>query len=153
MDARLDIFKIFGTRMGEAHVIRNGGGRLRDAVRSLIASQTLLGTDQVMIVHHTDCGFTYFHDNSEVNAKLAAQMSTSDNDVETGETHVFVNDFMPIHNLQQSVRDDLLEYKRTPQLKQNAIVRGFIYDTRTGRVHEVKVEEKGECFKTTGKAQ
>ncbi|CAF2667071.1 unnamed protein product [Rotaria sp. Silwood2] len=66
IDACLDIFRILGLKPGEAHIIRNGGGRIRDAIRPLICSQTLLQTKEVMIIHHTDCGFTYFSNNDQV---------------------------------------------------------------------------------------
>lgn len=87
MDARLDVFRMLGLKPGDAHIIRNGkaaelisfsifpfrfsgGGRIRDAVRSLVCSQTLLQTKEVMIIHHTDCGFTYFSNNDQVIAAL-----------------------------------------------------------------------------------
>ena len=57
MDARLDVFRMFNLSLGEAHVIRPGGGRAPDALRSLIASEQVLGTNEIMVVHHTDCGF------------------------------------------------------------------------------------------------
>ncbi|CAF3986927.1 unnamed protein product [Rotaria sordida] len=75
MDARLDIFRMLGLQPGEAHIIRNGGGRIRDAVRSLICSQTLFRTKELMIIHHTDCGFTYFSSNDQILASLMRRQS------------------------------------------------------------------------------
>ncbi|CAF0988588.1 unnamed protein product [Rotaria sordida] len=143
MDARLDIFRILGLKPGEAHIIRNGGGRIRDAVRSLVCSQTLLQTREVMIIHHTDCGFTYFSNNNQVLAALKLQPGT-----DTGNLPVFQTipgqvlesnkpDFMPITDLEQSIRDDLAEYKKYPMLNQNITVRGFLYNTKTGLLKEV----------------
>ncbi|CAF0862541.1 unnamed protein product [Didymodactylos carnosus] len=144
MDARLDVFRMLGLKPGEAHIIRNGGGRIRDAVRSLICSQTLLQTKEVMIIHHTDCGFTYFSSNEQVLAALKLQPGTNTGEVSlfktlTGQTNPNdVPDFQPIKDLEQSVRDDLLEYKQYPMLNQNVTVRGFLYDTKTGILKEIK---------------
>ncbi|CAF4321423.1 unnamed protein product, partial [Adineta steineri] len=143
MDARLDVFRMLGLKPGEAHVIRNGGGRIRDAVRSLVCSQTLLQTKEVMIIHHTDCGFTYFSNNDQVMTALKLQPGT-----EVGNLPIFQTipgqvsatttpDFMPIADLEQSIRDDLAEYKQYPMLNQNVTVRGFLYDTKTGLLKEV----------------
>jgi len=70
MDGRLDIYRILGLQPGEAHVIRNGGGRLRDAVRSLTCSQSLFQTKEIMIIHNTDCCHTYFNKNDQIFASL-----------------------------------------------------------------------------------
>ncbi|CAF3714645.1 unnamed protein product [Rotaria sp. Silwood1] len=119
------------------------GGRIRDAVRSLICSQTLLQTREVMIIQHTDCGFTYFSNNDQVLTALKLQPGT-----DVGNLPIFQTipgqvtasngpDFMPILDLEQSIRDDLAEYKQYPMLNQNVTVRGFLYNTKTGLLKEI----------------
>ncbi|CAF1051664.1 unnamed protein product [Rotaria sordida] len=125
MDARLDIFRMLGLQPGEAHIIRNGGGRIRDAVRSLICSQTLFQTKELMIIHHTDCGFTYFSSNDQILASLMVQTGTlKSNLILPRSRYQFdKSDFMPVVDIEQSIRDDLAEYKQYPMLNQNIIRR------------------------------
>ena len=125
MDARIDPVKAFGLEEGDAHVIRNAGGRITDALRSLTISQALLGTEEVMIVHHTDCGMLTFTDES-LRAKLREGGVDAD-DVA----------FMPFSDVEESVRADLAAYERSPLVRHDVPVRGFVYDVKTGRVHEV----------------
>jgi len=106
-------------------VIRNAGGRAADAIRSLVISQQLLGTREVVIVHHTDCGMLTFTDEqlrNQVEKNLGARPSQP---------------FLAFGDLEQSVRDDIEEVKASPYLLKDVTVRGFIYDVRTGRVQEV----------------
>ncbi|RPJ77652.1 MAG: carbonic anhydrase [Acidobacteria bacterium] len=126
MDARIDPAKALGLEEGDAHVIRNAGGRIADAVRSLAISQALLGTEEVMIVHHTDCGMLTFTDDS-----LRAQLR---------ERGVDADDvaFLPFKDVEESVRADLDAYERSPLVRHDVPVRGFVYDVKTGRVHEVE---------------
>jgi carbonic anhydrase len=125
MDARIDPARAFGLEEGDAHVIRNAGGRIADALRSLAISQTLLGTEEVMIVHHTDCGMLTFTDES-LRATLRERGVDAD-DVA----------FLPFIDVEESVRADLAAYERSPLVRHDVPVRGFVYDVRTGRVHEV----------------
>ncbi|CAF4985664.1 unnamed protein product [Rotaria sp. Silwood1] len=140
MDARLDVYRMLGLQPGEAHIIRNGGGRIRDAVRSLICSQALFQTKELMIIHHTDCGFTYFSTNNQILASLIVQPGTQKSNLILSRPAYQNNksDFMPIIDIEQSIRDDLAEYKQYPMLNQNIIVRGFLYDTKTGLLKEIK---------------
>ncbi|CAF1123946.1 unnamed protein product [Rotaria sordida] len=139
MDARLDIFRMLGLQPGEAHIIRNGGGRIRDAVRSLICSQTLFQTKELMIIHHTDCGFTYFSSNDQILASLMVQTGTLKRNLILPRSRYQFDksDFMPVVDIEQSIRDDLAEYKQYPMLNQTIIVRGFLYDTKTGLLKEI----------------
>jgi carbonic anhydrase len=125
MDARLDPAKALGLNDGDAHVIRNAGGRVADAVRSLVISQQLLGTREVAIVHHTDCGMLTFNDD-QLRRKLHDELH-ADTDM----------DFHAFSDLEQSVRDDIAAVKSSPLLLREVVVRGFIYDVKTGRIHEV----------------
>jgi carbonic anhydrase len=125
MDARIDPAKAFGLEEGDAHVIRNAGGRIADALRSLAISQVLLGTEEVMIVHHTDCGMLTFSDES-LRAKLRERGVDAD-DVA----------FLPFSDVEESVRADLAAYERSPLVRHDVQLRGFVYDVKTGRVREV----------------
>lgn len=125
MDARLDPAKALGLSEGDAHVIRNAGGRVGDAIRSLVISQQLLGTREVAIVHHTDCGMLTFTDD-QLRAKLHNELGV--------ETDI---PFLTFPDLEQSVREDIAAVKASPLLLKDAPVRGFIYDVRSGKIHEV----------------
>jgi carbonic anhydrase len=129
MDARLIPSRALGLEEGDAHVIRNAGGRARDALRSLIISQRLLGTREVAVIHHTDCGMLTFT-NRDLRAKVKEELGQ-----DTGEF-----DFLPFADLDESVRQDLEFLQATQLLDPDTLLRGFVYDVRTGRVREVKVE-------------
>ena len=122
---RIDPAKAFGLEEGDAHVIRNAGGRIADALRSLAISQVLLGTEEVMIVHHTDCGMLTFSDES-LRATLR-QRGVDADDVA----------FLPFSDVEESVRADLAAYERSPLVRHDVPVRGFVYDVKTGLVREV----------------
>ena len=125
MDARLDPARFLGLQEGDAHVIRNAGGRAADAIRSLVISQQLLGTREVVVIHHTDCGMLTFTDD-QLRQKLRDDLGVQTNDV-----------FLPFSDLEQSVRDDVAAIRTSPLLLKDVPVRGFIYDVRTGRLQEV----------------
>jgi carbonic anhydrase len=126
MDARLDPAKILGLNEGDAHVIRNAGGVVSDdALRSLAISQNLLGTEEIVLIHHTDCGMLTFTDD-EFADKL---------EQETGErpewrAHAF-------DDLEQDVRDSVDKIKNSPFVPRTDNVRGFVYEVETGRLREV----------------
>lgn len=128
MDARIDPAKALGLKEGDAHVIRNAGGRFADALRSLAISQTLLGTEEVAFVHHTDCGMLTFTD-----AQIREQLKTTR---KADADHVA---FLPFSDLDESVRSDLRAYKASALVRQDIPVRGFVYDVKTGTVREVKL--------------
>jgi len=124
MDARLDPARFLGLEEGDAHVIRNAGGRAsEDALRSLTISEQLLGTNEVVVIHHTDCGMLTFS-NEDLRNKLKQELNA---DAE----HV---DFLPFKDLEQSVRDDVATIKSSPFIPKNIEVSGFIYDVRSGRL-------------------
>jgi len=127
MDARLHPETFLGLSVGDAHVIRNAGGRASDdALRSLIISSRLLGTREFAVVHHTDCGMLTFS-NGDLQGKLAA---------ETGQDASGI-DFLPFGDLEQSVRDDVAAIKASPFIDDDIPVTGFVYDVKTGRLNEV----------------
>jgi len=128
MDARIDPAKALGLQEGDAHVIRNAGGRFADAARSLAISQTLLGTEEVAFVHHTDCGMLTFTD-ADIRKQLKDQRSVDADHIA----------FLPFGDLDESVRADLRAYKASALLRQDIPVRGFVYDVKSGAVREVKL--------------
>jgi carbonic anhydrase len=128
MDARLDVHKILGLQEGDAHVIRNAGGVVtEDAVRSLVISQRLLGTEEVILIHHTECGMLTFRDD-EVKREIQK---------ETGIRPPFALEAFP--NLEEDVRQSIARLEASPFLPRKASIRGFVYDVHTGRLSEVRV--------------
>ena len=126
MDARLDVHRILGLRHGDAHVIRNAGGvATDDAIRSLVISQRLLGTEEVVLVHHTGCGMLTFSDD-EVRSQIEA---------ETGIRPHFA--FEAFGDLEQDVRQSIARIKASPFIPRKDKIRGFVYDVETGRLSEV----------------
>ena len=128
MDARIETGKAFGIEEGHAHVIRNAGGRIADALRSIAISQALLGTEELAIVHHTDCGMLTFTDEA-IRQKLRDEWSAG---AEADEMA-----FLPFSNLEASVREDIERYKASKIVRQDISVRGFIFDVKTGALSEV----------------
>lgn len=126
MDARLDPARILGLEEGDAHVIRNGGGRAADALRSLIISEQLLGTNTIVILHHTDCGMLTFTDEA-LHEKVKKELSADADHIA----------FMPFKDLEQSVRDDVAFLRSSPLIPQSIDIRGFIYDVKTGKLRAV----------------
>jgi carbonic anhydrase len=126
MDARLDPARILGLEEGDAHVIRNAGGVVTDdEIRSLSISQHLLGTEEIVLIHHTDCGMLTISD-EEFADRLEA---------ETGERpHWRAHSF---NDLDENVRDSIRLIKESPFVPRTDSVRGYVYDVRTGELREV----------------
>src|SRR5919198_3850845 len=115
MDARLHPAKFLGLDIGDAHVIRNAGGRASpDALRSLIISQRLLGTQEVAVIHHTDCGMLTFT-NEELRARLREETGADASGI----------DFLPFSDLEGSVLDDVQRITASPFVEEDIDVRGF----------------------------
>jgi carbonic anhydrase len=125
MDARMLPARLFGLEEGDAHVIRNAGGLAREALRSLVISQRLLGTTAIAVVHHTDCGMLTFR-NEDARAKVEADLGAD-------ASHV---DFMPFSDLEQSVRDDVAFLRESALIAEDTEIRGFVYDVETRRLNE-----------------
>lgn len=124
MDARLDPARLLGLEEGDAHVIRNAGGRAsEDAIRSLVISEQLLGTNTVVVIHHTDCGMLTFS-NEDLRTKIKQ-------DLKADADHI---DFLPFKDLEQSVRDDVAAIKASPLIPKNVEVSGYVYDVKSGRL-------------------
>jgi carbonic anhydrase len=130
MDARLTVEELLGLKTGDAHIIRNAGGIVtEDALRSLIISHHLLGTQEFMIINHTDCGMLTFHD-AELKEKLHAASHTS---------AVAPAVFHSFNNLEQNVREQIEKVKSHPWIPQGIPVRGFVFDVKSGKLNEVHV--------------
>jgi len=127
IDARIDPAKVLGLDIGDAHVIRNAGGRATDdAVRSLLISSWLLGTREFLVIHHTDCGMEKFTDKSM--AEIIGERCGQD---------VSELDFLTFSDLDQSVRDDVDRIRSLGRIPVDATVSGHVYDVRTGTLREV----------------
>lgn len=127
MDARIDPARALGLEEGDAHVIRNAGGLASDdAVRSVVISQALLGTRTVLVVGHSDCGMETFT-NDEIRAKLDAERGVD-------ATHI---DFQPFPSVEERVAASVRRLRESALLAPDSEVHGFVYDVRSGRLHEV----------------
>jgi carbonic anhydrase len=127
MDARLDTFAALGLREGDAHVLRNAGGVVTDdVIRSLAISQRLLGTREVMLIHHTDCGMQQLSDDG-FRAELQA---------DSGLAPAFAIE--SFKDVEADVRQSILRVTRSPFLLHAENVRGFVYEVGTHRLHEVE---------------
>lgn len=132
MDARLDPMRFAGLELGDAHIIRNAGGRASDdAIRSLVISNRLLGTDQWFVIHHSDCGMESF--TQEKMNELLTQSLNAEQAVEGK----FI-DWLTIDDREKSVVDDVLRIKGHPLVPDNVSIFGFIFDVKTGQLIEVE---------------
>jgi carbonic anhydrase len=126
MDARLDVHKILGLEEGDAHVIRNAGGVITDdEIRSLTISQRLLGTREIVLIHHTDCGMLTFSD-EELRAQIHEEVGMK--------PHFSMESFS---DLEEDVRQSIARIEHSPFIAHKDAVRGFIYEVETGRLREV----------------
>jgi carbonic anhydrase len=127
MDARLNVYAILGLQEGQAHVIRNAGGVITDdEIRSLAISQRLLGTTEVMLIHHTDCGMLTFTDDE---FKAGIQQETGIKPEWAAEAFADLDD---------DIRQSINRIKASPFVPHKDNVRGFVFDVATGRLREVK---------------
>jgi carbonic anhydrase len=126
MDARLDPARALGLDEGDAHVIRNAGGVVSDdALRSLAISQNLLGTEEIVLIHHTDCGMLTFTDE-----QFADKLEDETGSRPEWNVHTFTD-------LEQDLRDGIERIKSSPFVPRTDSVRGFVYEVETGRLREV----------------
>jgi len=146
MDARLDPAKYAGLAEGDAHVIRNAGGRASDdAIRSLIISYKLLGTREFFVIHHTDCGMQFFA-NDVIRGLLASSLETAEltpqgfRDVGKGpgsRAGEYI-EWLTIKDAKQAVLDDVTRIRNHPLIPKTIPVHGYIYDVKSGRLIEVE---------------
>lgn len=132
MDARMEPLAILGAQLGDVHIIRNAGGRVtEDVIRSLVISQQLLGTEEVLVIHHTDCGMKKFQ-NEDLVARIADALGA-----EAAE-EARKMDFLPYRDLVESVKEDMLKLKRSPLIPERIRIYGAIYDVHTGKLTPVE---------------
>ncbi|HEU4739903.1 MAG TPA: carbonic anhydrase [Solirubrobacterales bacterium] len=130
MDSRLDVFAALGLGPGEAHVLRNAGGIITDdVIRSLAISQRRLGTREVMLIHHTDCGMQKITDDG---FRMELQETT-------GVSPSFAIESFT--DVEADVKQSVLRVRRSPFLPHRDVVRGFVYDVDTHQLREVEAEE------------
>lgn len=129
MDARIDPKGAFNIPLGAAHVIRNAGASARDAFRSLVISQQLLGTTEVLVVKHTGCGMLTF-DNP------TAKDIVKKNNGEAAAKEVEDLDFLPFPDLEQAVKDDV-EWLKARKIEEGVKVTGWVYEVETGKARQV----------------
>ncbi len=126
MDARLQVYEVLGLKVGDAHIIRNAGGVVTDdAIRSLAISQRLLGTEEIVLLHHTDCGMLTFTDD-QYKAEL---------EQETGIKPAWAAEAFT--DLDGDVRQSIARIKASPFIPKTDAVRGFVYDVHSGALREV----------------
>jgi carbonic anhydrase len=126
MDARINVYGALGLNEGEAHVIRNAGGVItEDEIRSLAISQRLLGTEEIVLIHHTDCGMLTFTDDEFKNSIQA----------ELGIKPSWAAEAFP--DLEADVRQSLARIRNSPFIPKKDAVRGFVFDVATGKLNEV----------------
>jgi len=126
MDARLNVYALLGLGDGEAHVIRNAGGVITDdEIRSLAISQRLLGTREIMLIHHTDCGMLTFTDDEFKRSILE----------DTGIKPHWGAESFP--DLEEDVRQSIARIKASPFVPRTDAIRGFVFDVATGKLNEV----------------
>lgn len=128
MDARLDVYRILGLNEGEAHVIRNAGGVVTDdEIRSLTISQRLLGTKEIILIHHTDCGMLTFTDDG-----FKAQIQEATGIKPEWAAEAFAD-------LDEDVKQSVARIKASPFVPEKDSIRGFVFDVATGALNEVAV--------------
>jgi carbonic anhydrase len=146
MDARLDPARFAGLREGDAHVIRNAGGRASDdAIRSLVISYKLLGTREWFVIHHTNCGMEFFTDSS-IRDLLAHSLETAELTPEgfrdvgkgPGSSEAQFIDWLTVADGSQAVVDDVARIRRHPLVPKSIPIYGYLYDVKTGKLIEVE---------------
>ncbi|ESZ90134.1 carbonate dehydratase [Sclerotinia borealis F-4128] len=132
MDARIDPSAAFGIALGDAHIIRNAGGSARDALRSLIISQQLLGTNEILLIKHTGCGMLTFKNEDAVKIVEEKLGEGARKELET-----FGGDFQPFENLEKEVTRDVEWLRGVEAIPGEVGISGWVYEVESGRVRKV----------------
>lgn len=128
MDSRLHVAQALGLALGDAHILRNAGGRVTDdMIRSLVISQQQMGTREIVVLHHTDCGAQTFK-NEEFANYLKQELGVD----------VSGQDFLPFTDVEESVRADIELLRQSPLIPADVVISGAVYDVDTGRMTVVK---------------
>ena len=129
MDSRLHVAPALGLALGDAHILRNAGGRVtEDMLRSLVISQQQLGTREIVVLHHTDCGAQTFQ-NKDFQEHLKRELGVDVSD----------QDFLPFQDIDESVREDMRLLKDYPLIPDDVVISGAVYDVDTGRMIVVEL--------------
>ena len=129
MDSRLHVAPALGLALGDAHILRNAGGRVtEDMLRSLVISQQQLGTREIVVLHHTDCGAQTFQ-NKDFQEHLKRELGVDVSD----------QDFLPFQYIDESVREDMRLLKDSPLIPDDVVISGAVYDVDTGRMIVVEL--------------
>ncbi|KAI9662205.1 MAG: hypothetical protein M1829_006187 [Trizodia sp. TS-e1964] len=131
MDARIDPAAAFGIALGDAHVIRNAGGSARDALRSIVISQQLLNTSEILLIKHTGCGMLTFK-----NADAEAVVRTNLGPEAVAELGAL--DFLPFPNLDDAVRDDIKYLRGLKLVPDSVAISGWVYEVETGKLRAIQ---------------
>ena len=127
MDSRLHVAPALGLALGDAHILRNAGGRVTDdMIRSLVISQQQMGTREIVVLHHTDCGAQTFN-NEDFQEHLKCELGVD----------VSGQDFLPFQDVDESVREDMKLLRECPLIPDDVIISGAVYDVDTGSVREI----------------
>ena len=128
MDSRLHVAQALGLALGDAHILRNAGGRVTDdMIRSLVISQQQMGTREIVVLHHTDCGAQTF-----TNEDFARHIHKELGIDVTGQ------DFLPFTDVEDSVREDMELLRKSPLIPEDVVINGAVYNVDTGVMTEVK---------------
>lgn len=131
MDARIDPQAAFGITLGDAHVIRNAGGSAKEALRSLVISQQLLGTTEILLVKHTGCGMLTFK-NEDAHKVVEEKLGDG------GKQELAGLDFLPFADLDEGVRDDVALLRASKAIPDKVTISGWVYEVETGKVRAVE---------------
>ena len=127
MDSRLHVAPALGLALGDAHILRNAGGRVtEDMIRSLVISQQQMGTREIVVLHHTDCGAQTFQ-NESFHEHLKHELGVDVSD----------QDFLPFQDVEESVREDMQLLRESPLIPDDVVISGAVYDVDTGSMGEV----------------
>ena len=127
MDSRLHVAPALGLALGDAHILRNAGGRVTDdMIRSLVISQQQMGTREIVVLHHTDCGAQTFN-NEDFQEHLKCELGVD----------VSEQDFLPFQDIDESVREDMKLLRECPLIPDDVIISGAVYDVDTGSMREI----------------
>ena len=130
MDARIDPAAAYGISLGDAHVIRNAGGNARDAIRSLVISEQLLGTNEILLIKHTGCGMLTFK-NEDAHAVVEKNLGAA------GKQELAGLDFQPFPDLEKGVEDNVNFLKESKAIPDSVTISGWVYEVETGKVRKV----------------
>ena len=130
MDARIDPFRAFGIELEDAHIVRNAGGSAKEALRSIIISEQLLGTTEVLLVKHTDCGMLTFS-NDDAHQLVEQRLGV------VAWQELDELDFLPFSDLDEAVRDDVAFLSTSKAVPSHVVISGWVYDVGSGQVRQV----------------